>query len=442
MNSQNWVRIDSVPQLASELGKPKSSPKNKDVDLEHPQQVQLNPDQAKGVKSSLLQEGSSPTFTHAETMKTSVTEDCVLPPSTGFFAHRKKAVFGVALLVLFCITAWLVAGHAWNVVPQALEASNKTLLVSNSSEYQVKIAYGVGRQTGFDGEKSRAILEIASQLGEDLGLYGAAGISMGKNAMSRVAISRELGAPMTIEQGLSQQKDIMSKASKNSSVQAYAVLKLAVNHEVLPADNPNVKNIFDAFERGEDVSFETASNLIFSTGAKLSTFTSSQGISQGMSLLDVADNIMAFYSANERVSLYGSVKRRLEAGGSQGGLDIEKFAEGLRANSMTAKALNITEKEAKRLNGLDFASAYNKLNSQKARSAALATLNIVGKDAALIKSILGDRISSFGVAGDKGDSRIAGVLLEEEKQRRDNGGITNAEVNACSLRSIQELLSK
>ena len=48
VNSQNWVRIDSVPQLASELSKPKSSPKNKDVDLEHPQQVQLNPDQAKG----------------------------------------------------------------------------------------------------------------------------------------------------------------------------------------------------------------------------------------------------------------------------------------------------------------------------------------------------------------------------------------------------------
>ena len=34
VNSQNWVRIDSVPQLASELGKPKSSPKNKDVDLQ------------------------------------------------------------------------------------------------------------------------------------------------------------------------------------------------------------------------------------------------------------------------------------------------------------------------------------------------------------------------------------------------------------------------
>jgi len=34
VNSQNWVRIDSVPQLASELGNPKSSPKNKDVDLQ------------------------------------------------------------------------------------------------------------------------------------------------------------------------------------------------------------------------------------------------------------------------------------------------------------------------------------------------------------------------------------------------------------------------
>jgi len=112
VNSQNWVRIDSVPQLASELGKPKSSPVQ-DVDLEHPQQVQLNPDQAKGAKSDLLQEGSSPIFTHAETLKTSVAEDGVLPPSSGFSARMNKTKLGVVMVVVFCITWWLVAGEAW-----------------------------------------------------------------------------------------------------------------------------------------------------------------------------------------------------------------------------------------------------------------------------------------------------------------------------------------
>ena len=263
MNSQNWVRIDSVPQLASELGKPKSSPKNKDVDLEHPQQVQLNPDQAKGVKSSLLQEGSSPTFTHAETLKTSVAEDCVLPPSTGFFARRKKAVFGVALLVLFCITGWLVVGHAWQVVPQALEGSSTAFEIErNSPEYQVGIAIQMGKQAGFDGVTTRAILKMASELGKRKGLSGDACISLGKQAIGLVAISRERGTPITIEEALEAVFDRMSKASENPSVKAYVSLKNAVSQGVLKADNPAVKDIFDKFERGEDVSFVRACFLI------------------------------------------------------------------------------------------------------------------------------------------------------------------------------------
>jgi len=263
VNSQNWVRIDSVPQLASDLSKPKSLPKNKAVDLEHPQQVQLNPDQAKSVKSSLLQEGSSPTFTHAETMKTSVAEDCVLPPSTGFFARRKKVVFGVALLVLFCITGWLVAGHAWQVVPQALEGSSTAFEIErNSPEYQVKIAIQMGKQAGFDGETTMAILNMASELGKRKGLYGDVCISLGKDAIGLVIISRETGTPITIEEALEAVFDRMLRRLENPSVKAYVSLKNAVSQGVLKADNPDVKSIFDAFNRGEDVSFERACYLI------------------------------------------------------------------------------------------------------------------------------------------------------------------------------------
>ena len=305
---------------------------------------------------------------------------------------------------------------------------------------QVENAVQVGKLAGFDSKTSMAIMETASQLGEGLGLYGAAGISMGKNAMGRVGISRDMGTPMTIEQALAQEKDIMSKASSNSSVQAYAALKYAVSQGVLTADNPGVKSIFDAFNRGEDVSFEAASNLIGSTGAKLSTFTSAQGIRQGMSVRGVADDITGFYSSNENVSVYGSIKRSLAQGGTQGGLDIEGFATGLRANSKTAEALHISEEAAKRLNGLGFASAYNKLGSEEARTAALTALGITDKDFALIKSNLGDATGSFGVAGDKGESRVAAQNLEEEFQRVNNGGITNAEVKAGSITQVQQLL--
>ena len=263
VNSQNWVRIDSVPQLASDLGKPKSLPKNKAVDLEHPQQVQLNPDQAKGVKSSLLQEGSSPTFTHAETMKTSVAEDRVLPRSAGFSARRKKVVFGVALSVLVCIAGWLATGHAWHAVPQALEGSSTAFEIErNSPEYKVKIAIQMGKQAGFDAVTTRAILNRASELGKRQGLSGDICISLGKDAIGLVAISRERGTPITIEEALEAVFDRMSKASKNPSVKAYAALKLAVSHGVLTADNPDVKDIFDKFQRGEDVSFERACYLI------------------------------------------------------------------------------------------------------------------------------------------------------------------------------------
>ena len=84
--------------------------------MEHPHQVQPKPDQAKGAKSSLFQEGSRPIFTYTEGMKTSVAGDYVSPPSTGYSARMKKTVLGVVMVVVFCITWWLVAGDAWVVL--------------------------------------------------------------------------------------------------------------------------------------------------------------------------------------------------------------------------------------------------------------------------------------------------------------------------------------
>ena len=155
VNSQNWVRIDSVPQLASELSKPKSSPKNKDVDLEHPQQVQLNPDQAKSVKSGLLQEGSSPILTHAETLKTSVAEDGVSPPSIGFFTHSKKTRLGVVVALVFCSAWWSVAGEAWQARWQA-----------NQEFEQFKYEYEQAKPEGPARQQAAQQAQIAAQQAE------------------------------------------------------------------------------------------------------------------------------------------------------------------------------------------------------------------------------------------------------------------------------------
>ena len=89
--------------------------------MEYPQQVQLNPDQAKGVKSGLFQEGSRPIFTYTEGMKTSVAGekklslyrtnfedagvagDYVSPTSTNYSANTNKIILAMALLVVVLV---------------------------------------------------------------------------------------------------------------------------------------------------------------------------------------------------------------------------------------------------------------------------------------------------------------------------------------------------
>ena len=107
--------------------------------MEHPQQVQPKPDQAKGAKSRLFQQGSRPIFTYTEAMKTRAGEkklslyrtnfedagvagDYVLPPSTGYSAPMKKTVLGVAMVVVFCFAWWIVAGEAMQIAQQASQA--------------------------------------------------------------------------------------------------------------------------------------------------------------------------------------------------------------------------------------------------------------------------------------------------------------------------------
>ena len=89
--------------------------------MEHPHQVQPKPDQAKGAKSRLFQQGSRPIFTYTEGMKTSVAGekklslyrtnfedagvagDYVSPTSTNYSAHTNKIILAMALLVVVLV---------------------------------------------------------------------------------------------------------------------------------------------------------------------------------------------------------------------------------------------------------------------------------------------------------------------------------------------------
>ena len=88
--------------------------------MEHPHQVQPKPDQAKGAKSRLFQQGSRPIFTYTEAMKTRAGEkklslyrtnfedagvagDYVSPTSTNYSTNTNKIILAMALLVVVLV---------------------------------------------------------------------------------------------------------------------------------------------------------------------------------------------------------------------------------------------------------------------------------------------------------------------------------------------------
>ena len=70
----------------------------------------------------------------AQAMKTTVAGDCVSPPSTGSSARMNTKNLGVAMVVVFCITWWLVAGEACQTSIQIGQASQQILAIEQAEE--------------------------------------------------------------------------------------------------------------------------------------------------------------------------------------------------------------------------------------------------------------------------------------------------------------------
>lgn len=302
----------------------------------------------------------------------------------------------------------------------------------------VEKAVQLGKYAGLDAKGSLAVMETAGQLAEGLGLGGPAAVSMASGALARVGLSRSMGRAITVEQAMVQQQDLMFKASNNSSVKAYSALKLAINDKQLMADDPQVSALLAAFEKGEDISFETASNLIGATGANVYAYTSQTGIAAGMSVEGVADKVGVFYSTNENVSVTGSVKRSMQAMGVNADELTAKMTGS--GSAKLATAFGITEAEAKGMDFQQFAVKFNALGSQTARAALLDELGISRDERATIMSNLGDRMDQFQLAGDKGSNKTATVRMAEEQQRRQYG-ITTVEAKATAVAENQATLN-
>lgn len=306
---------------------------------------------------------------------------------------------------------------------------------------QVEQAVQIGRFAGQDARGSMAVLQTGSQLAQDLGLGGSAGIAMGVSAMSRVALSRDMGTPMTMDQGLALSTDIAAKGMENPSVQAFASLQLAKNAGVI--SQQEAQTFEAAFRAGKDIDPGAVNQLLASKkGINMASFTGREAVAAGMSMS--MSDINRFYAQNENVSVTGAVKQAF----TEQGVDIEKVVTDL-ANSSSSelqKAFDMDAAEIKSMDFTQFAAAFNKMPSQKDRSALLDSLVSSGALTSEVKnamlSNLGERMDRFGIASDRGTFRTARIRQAEEAERAQHGGLTSMEITATAISENQRMLNE
>ena len=312
---------------------------------------------------------------------------------------------------------------------------------------QVQKAVQVGMYTGLDTKGSMAVMQTASQLAEDMGLGGEAGIAMGASAMARVAKSRQMGTPMTLDQSLALSRDIMAKGAENPSVQAFASLSLAVGTGVLK--EADVSDLMNAFREGKNIDPGEVNRRIAGTGASLSAYTGREAVARGMTM--AANDINRFYSMNEDVSVTGAVKAAFRnAGVDPEGL-VQKMISGQGGEDI-AKAFGFVDKDGNaqmdRLKGMDFmqfTANFNRISSQQGRIDLADQLfnkgAITSKERAQILSNLGMSMDRFGLASDRGSMRTARIRQAEEAERAQYGGMTMVEIRAAAVSENQALIS-
>jgi hypothetical protein len=308
---------------------------------------------------------------------------------------------------------------------------------------QVEKAVQLGRFAGLGARESMVVLETSAQLTESLGLSGAAGIETGSAAMARVALSRTMGTPVTIEQAMAQETDIFKKAQQNPSSKAYASLMLAIDTGILKADDPKVKKLLDDYRAAKNIDIGEVAQLISSTGASPNAFMNQRAVLSGMSLPGVGSDIRNYYAGNEDVNLIGTIKRSL----NQSGIDAESLTRNMATGGikMLASAFRMEEGDVAKMDFLEFAVKFNEIQSQPLRIKLLEDLVKVGAINSNDKSNLLTVFSNANMpnlAGDSPGFHIALIRLREELERRNNGGITNAEAQAQAVAKNQADLNK
>jgi len=304
---------------------------------------------------------------------------------------------------------------------------------------QLEQAVELGRFAGIDARGVMAMATTATQMTRDIGLTGEASMFMTQDALQRVAMSRQMGEPITAAQSLAISAGIAERGMRNTSVRAFAALKKAMK-DGLPISQGDADALISKFNNNEFVDPDIVSNLIRSAGGIPEAYTSERAMQAAMSDPETMASVRSRFSSDQALSVSGTLQRMFESGGA----NVQNLVSTVSSNTELAKMLGVEGN----VNFTSIAAGFNRLQTPMAREDFLKqlTANLPEDQARAMtgafRSLLGANTNNLSVVGDNGVISPATVLLQEEAERNQFGGMTRAEIGAQAVVNIKKGLEE
>jgi hypothetical protein len=305
---------------------------------------------------------------------------------------------------------------------------------------QLEKAVELGRFAGIDSRGVMAVASTVTQMTSDMGLGGDSSMVITQDALSRVALSRQLGEPMTVAQSLAISTGITQRGMKETSVRAFAALKKAMN-DGLPMPKGEVDLLVSKFKNNEFLDPAVVSNLIRSAGGIPSQYSSDKAIAASLSDRETLESVHQRYTTDQKLSISGALQRTFESGGAS----TQSMVSAVQGNT---QLLNMLGLDPGNVNFTSIAAAYNRIGSDMEANRFLEALGAVlpSEQARLVtgalRSTLRENTSMLSAVGDKPGQSGVNMQLQEEAQRLMYGGKTSPQITAEATSLIRDRFEK
>jgi len=305
---------------------------------------------------------------------------------------------------------------------------------------QLEKAVELGRFAGIDSRGVMAVASTVTQMTSDMGLGGDSSMVITQDALSRVALSRQLGEPMTVAQSLAISTGITERGMKETSVRAFAALKKAMN-DGLPMPKGEVDLLVSKFKNNEFLDPAVVSNLIRSAGGIPSQYSSDKAIAASLSDRETLESVHQRYTTDQKLSISGALQRTFESGGAS----TQSMVSAVQGNT---QLLNMLGLDPGNVNFTSIAAAYNRIGSDMEANRFLEALGAVlpPEQARLVtgalRSTLRENTSMLSAVGDKPGQSGVNMQLQEEAQRLMYGGKTSPQITAEATSLIRDRFEK